>query len=129
VPQLKVTVLAEVDGKMLPDFPYISRLTFNQIQGPTQSTKAGGDGAGVYVTVPGLGLNPALQALLVKLDNPANFILSALTNKDGVIAMQGGGVIVIVGMNEAVPGQPGQNAQINNPNAAATNLRVTGAGT
>lgn len=126
MPQVEVTVIVKVDGQTLAGFPWIDRQTVNEAE-PIEVSKAGGDSAGVFTTIPGLNVVPAVLAFALKTDNAVNLKFASVSSADGIIALQGGGMIVIVGANIAAGAA--LNTLINNTGANAANLKVLSAGT
>ncbi len=115
MPALTVTVLVEQDGVMLPRFPIIRRLAVTEAQAISVK-KAGGDGAGVYVTVPGADVSATDNLVVLATDNPLNLKLASVAPGDGIIALKAGGLLVAMDCNLAAGATV--NVQVNNPNAS-----------
>jgi len=116
----------ELDGVPVAPFPFVRRLDFAQAEA-FETSKSGSDGAGIYVSVPGAAIGQPLQAFICTPDQPVNFLFGAAAKGDGVIALNAGGLLLVIGGNENAAA--GQNIQINNPGANVANLKGALAGT
>jgi hypothetical protein len=117
VPVFEIEISIKQDGAPLPRFPLIRRI--QTVEGQTIATsKAGGDGAGIYVVVPGADAIPALQGFVLSSDSAVNLRLNGQSN--GSVPLNAGGIMILIDGNLAAGATT--NLTINNPGVAAANL-------
>jgi hypothetical protein len=126
VPELRATILLEVDGVALPDMPIIRRYVVAELSGLVAISQPPDNNSTSYhpiqaITMPNLGVflltTDQAQNLKINLNTPVPF------NADGLI--------LILGAN-LTQGTPNQNIEVNNPavlSAVNANLGVLAGGT
>lgn len=125
MPEVKLTLLLEQDGRALPGFPYIRRQVVNEFQGPLEVIKAGGDVS--FVAIPGVTVIPALNTFVLTTDQAYSLKFGGVGSGDGVVPLLAQGLIVIVGAN--IASGAATNALGENAGANPANLRIVVAGT
>jgi hypothetical protein len=98
--------------------PLTTTFTFVGVTGAA-AWSSGGVVEGIYTTVPTVTQAPVLNALILSNDsgNPINFKLNSAALNDGIIGLKAGGFIVVI--DGQIAAGASNNAQVNNPNAAA----------
>lgn len=120
MPQLKVTVLVELDGEPIAPFPYVRRLTVTEAQA-FEFSKATGGG---YTALPTEQI-ASLKALAVRAtDQTVTVRLDA--QSDAGILLSAGGLVLIV--DATIDAGASTNATVDNSSGSATILRGLGAG-
>lgn len=124
MPVLTFELVLKMDGQDIPGFPIVKRI--QTVEGQVISTqKAGSDGAGVYVVVPGCSTSASLQGLAIASDQAVLIRLNGQTT--GSIALNAGGVVVVI--DGLINAGASTNATINNAGTPAANLLGFWAGT
>jgi hypothetical protein len=121
VPYLTVSirVTSDVGGEPNVVFDRTHRVALTEAQ-TLAVTKAGGDNAGVYTTIPTINKIPAINALIIATDQPVNLRMASVSATDGNIALKAGGIFIVVDANIAAGAA--LNALCNNVGAIAANL-------
>lgn len=112
------------DGQDVPGFPIVKRIQTTEAQ-IIQTQKAGSDGAGSYVVVPGCSTSASLQGLAIASDQAVNIRLNGQST--GSIALNAGGIVVVI--DGLINAGASTNATINNTGSASANLTGFWAGT
>jgi hypothetical protein len=124
VPEIRWTILAEVDGVALPDFPIIRRYIVTELSGLNAISQAADNNTTSFHPIPQLTM-PVLGDFLLTTDLALNLKL----NLNTPLPLNAGGLVLILGAN-MTQGTPTQNVEINNPSAAtAANVGVLAGGT
>lgn len=122
--QLRIT--SDAGGEPALIFDYTARVSLTEAQIIARQ-KAGGDLVGVFTAIPGVGSLPVVNALVVATDQPINLKLASVSNGDGIIALNPGGILVVIDGQLAAGAN--ENATINNVGTATANLTGFSGGT
>lgn len=106
MPQVKVTVLVEVDGAAVAGFPMVSRIVADQVV-PWNPYFQGANAPGVFVAVPAPTID-VLQALVLRTDAPI-LVRFAGQASAGLELLPGG---LLVALNCNVATGAGTNATV-----------------
>ena len=123
MPEIRATLLLEVDGVSLPDFPIIKRLVVNEIASlgdliatPDSNTTSYHAIAAAIMATMGVFVMTTDQAVNLKF------------NLNTPISMNADGLVLIMGCALA-QGTPSQNVEYNNPSSSVNaNLGIVVAG-
>ncbi len=114
MPELKVSILFELDGQPVANSPLVRRYNVSENVGPGMTLILAPDNDSVTYHPIVAATMPELQALFLTTDNPTNVKL----NLNTPIPLDAGGLILILGTS-LVQGTPSQNCELNNPAATA----------
>ena len=124
MPEIRWTILAEVDGVALPDFPIIRRYIVAELSGLNAISQPADNNTTSFHPIPQLTM-PVLGDFLLTTDLALNLKL----NLNTPLPLNAGGLVLILGAN-MTQGTPTQNVEINNPSATtAANVGVLAGGT
>jgi hypothetical protein len=121
MPELKVTILVEMDGAELPGFPLIYRQNVTEAVPLDGVQQAADNDTVTFHQVPG-SVMQTLQTMVLTADQAINLKF----NNSSFLPLAAGGCIVLVGAN--IGAGAATNVTINNPGASdpANLLGVTG---
>lgn len=113
---------------LIASTPLTTSFTFVGVTGAAAYV-SGGVARGIYSTVPTVTQAPILNALVLSNDSgqPINFTLSSAALNDGVIGLKAGGFILVI--DGQIAAGASNNAQVNNVNAAASQISGFAGGT
>ena len=124
MPELRATILLEVDGVALPDMPIIRRYVVNELAGPVAIVQAADNNTTSFHPIQAVVM-PTLTAFLLMTDQTENLKI----NLNTPFTLNPDGLILILGSN-LIQATPNQNIEVNNPAASqAANLGVLAGGT
>jgi hypothetical protein len=124
MPELRATILLEVDGVALPDFPIIRRYIVAELSGLNAISQPADNNTSTFHPIPQLTM-PSLGVFLLTSDQALNLKL----NLNTPVALNANGLMLILGCT-LTQGTPSQNVEINNPAAStAANVGVLAGGT
>jgi hypothetical protein len=124
VPELRATILLEVDGVALPDFPIIRRYVVAELSGLNAISQAADNNTTTFHPIPFLTM-ATLGAFLMTMDQAENVKF----NLNTPVSFNANGLILFLGCSLA-QGTPNQNIEVNNPSASTVaNIGVLGGGT
>ena len=124
MPELRATILLEVDGVALPDFPIIRRYVVAELSGLNTIVQPADNNTTSFHPIPQLTM-PSLGVFLLTSDQALNLKL----NLNTPVPLNANSLVLILG-SVLTQGTPNTNAEINNPSAAtAANVGVLGGGT
>lgn len=124
MPELRATILLELDGVALPDFPIIRRYVVAELLGPSVLVQPADNNTSSFHPIPQLTM-PTLGVILITSDQALNLKL----NLNTPVPLNANSVVLILGC-ALTQGTPSQNLEINNPAAStAANVGVLGGGT
>ena len=125
MPSVKFTVNVEVDGVTVEGFPFIRRISTDEIQHFNYEEAADNDST-TYSTLP-IDLIASVQALVLRpLEQPITLRLDGQTDA-GLIINEGGFIVII---DATIDAGASTNATVNNPDATAlSRLKGFAAGT
>jgi hypothetical protein len=124
MPELRATILLEIDGVALPDFPIIRRYIVAELSGLNAISQAADNNTSSFHAIPQLTM-PSLGVFLLTTDLALNLKL----NLNTPVPLNANALVLILGA-ALTQGTPNTNVEINNPSAAtAANVGVLGGGT
>lgn len=124
MPEVRTTILIEVDGVTLPDFPIIRRYVVAELSGLVALSQAADNNTSSFHPIPQLVM-PNLGVFLLTTDQALNLKL----NLNTPLPLNAGALVLILGC-ALTQGTPSQNVELNNPGATtAANVGVLGGGT
>jgi hypothetical protein len=118
---VKVTILAEVDGKLIDGFPIIRRVSTDEFVGLQKIERASGGG---YVALPTSEL-AELRVLFVQADQAVTLRLDG--QSDAGIPLLAGGLALLAGVD--IDAGASTNALLENSSGSTANVKVMAAGT
>lgn len=114
-----IRVTSDVGGEPAVVFDHTHRVSLTEAQ-ILAVQKAGGDGAGIYTTIPTVDKIPVINAIVIATDQAINLKMASVGAADGIIALKAGGIFVAVDANIAAGAS--LNALINNVGVNPANL-------
>lgn len=124
MPELRATLLLEVDGVALPDFPIIRRYVVAELSGLNTISQPADNNTTSYHPLPQITM-PSLGVFLLTMDQALNLKL----NLNTPLPMNANGLVLILGTS-IIQGTPSQSVEVNNPAAATTaNVGILAGGT
>lgn len=124
MPELRATILLEIDGVALPDFPIIRRYVVAELSGLNAISQPADNNTSSFHPIPQLTM-PSLGIFLLTTDLALNLKL----NLNTPVPLNANGLVLILGAN-LTQGTPSQNVEVNNPSTGtAANVGVLGGGT
>jgi hypothetical protein len=124
MPEVRATILLEVDGVALPDMPIVKRYVVAELSGLVALSQAADNDTVTFHPIPQLTM-ATLGVFLLTTDQALNLEL----NLNTPLPLNAGGLVLILGC-ALTQGTPNQNIELNNPGAAtAANVGVLGGGT
>lgn len=124
MPEVRCSIVIEVDGVILPDFPIIRRYIVAELSGLVALSQAADNNTSSFHAIPQLTM-PNLGLILLTTDQALNLKL----NLNTPVPLNANSLVLILGAS-LTQGTPNTNVEVNNPAVStAANLGVLGGGT